>query len=183
MILNAESLVNFGLLIPNEMGAKAQVGFDLTIKRITEIRGGYISREKSFIEDYYEVETDTYGDEEDVWQLAPGVYSLTFDQGVDLSTIKLNGVTHTIIGDLPIPIEKQYTGFVRHRSSILRCGSLITSGLFEPGFKCDNIGGTMFVKNTIRIQKGARVAQFYVIENEPTINVYNGQYQGDKDKK
>jgi len=96
------------------------------------------------------------------WYLSPGVYSLTFHQGVKL--------------------DNKHTVFIRHRSSILRSGSLITSGAFDPGFQCEEIGATLFVYQPITIEEGARVAQILVFENHEA-EKYNGNFQGDKDLK
>lgn len=162
MLLSAESLLNFNILEPNGLGEPQQIGYDLTLKSVSKIIGGEITKHKSFIEDYILIEPINNS-----WSLSNGVYSLTFHQGVDLTPKNC----------------RQFTGFVRHRSSILRCGSLITSGIFDSGFICDNIGATLFVFNDIKIEQESRIAQFYVIENEPTKNLYNGNYQGNKDLK
>lgn len=200
MLVNSENLIKYGILIPNGKGTPAQVGYDLTLKDVTQIQGGIIRKDTSIIEDYTKVLKTTqkhykgrFVEDIQGWKLMPGIYSLTFDQGVDLGIKEI--VTplyeHPLVldpkinGNIAKSEFKQFTGFVRHRSSILRCGAYITSGVFDPGFKCDEIGATLFVTNPngIVIEEGARVAQFLAIENQITYDTYNGQYQGDKDKK
>ncbi len=79
-------------------------------------------------------------------------------------------------------LPEDRTAFIRHRSSILRCGSIITSGVYDPGFEVDEMGGVMVVKEDIRIEKGARVAQVIMLENN-SAELYDGQWQGTKDLK
>ena len=72
--------------------------------------------------------------------------------------------------------------FIRHRSSILRCGSFITSGVYDPGFEVEQMGAVMFVEEELYLEKGARVAQVIVLENT-NAELYSGQWQGSKDLK
>jgi len=169
MYLNAKQILALNIIQMNGMGKEAQVGIDLTIKAISQIQNGIIMKDSAKILPYKEVESDFYQlnhedptQETEAWILAPGVYSLTFHQGVKLDT--------------------KHNGRVIHRSSILRSGAQITSGIFDPGFECDELGGTMFVHNPITIEKGARIAQFMVSENYES-EAYNGNYQSTKDLK
>lgn len=156
MLLNAENILKF--LKPNGMGKKAQVGFDLTLKSISKINGGRIGVTDNNIMRYEEVVENTDGS----IYLEPGVYSLTFHQ-----SIKLDG---------------NHAGFVVHRSSLQRVGAIISSGVFDPGFECEEIGATMFLHNRVIIEKGARVAQLLIHECQES-ELYNGSYQGKKDLK
>jgi deoxycytidine triphosphate deaminase len=65
---------------------------------------------------------------------------------------------------------------------MLRCGVIITSGVYDPGFEVDEMGGVMIVSEDMRVELGARVAQIIVMENA-TAEMYNGQWQGSKDVK
>ena len=94
--------------------------------------------------------------------LPAGEYSLTFEQGVKLPSGK--------------------TAFIRHRSSILRCGGIITSGVYDPGFEVDEMGGVLIATQPITIEKGARVAQIIIFDNFDA-ELYAGQWQGNKDVK
>ena len=160
MLNNADQVEQ--LLQTNGKGAKAQVGYDLTLKEVKQINGGSVLCERTEVTDYSPVAIteDNYGRE--VFNLPAGTYSLTFEQGTKLPTNK--------------------TAFIRHRSSILRCGSVITSGIFDPGFEVDEMGAVLIVTQPITIEKGARVAQVYIFDNNEA-DAYNGQWMGEMDVK
>lgn len=160
MLLNANQVEEF--LQTNDKGAKAQVGYDLTLKGVKKINGGIVMSDKTIVEDYTEVMPQTNANGKLIYKLEPGTYSLTFDQGVKLPTNR--------------------TAFIRHRSSVLRCGGIITSGIYDSGFEVDEMGAVLVATQPIIIEKGARVAQFYVFENYEA-EAYNGQWAGAKDYK
>jgi deoxycytidine triphosphate deaminase len=150
------------LLQTNGLGAKAQVGYDLTLKEVKRINGGSVLCERTGVADYSPVAITEANYGREVFNLPAGTYSLTFEQGIKLPTNK--------------------TAFIRHRSSILRCGSVITSGIFDPGFEVDEMGAVLIVTEPITIEKGARVAQVYIFDNNEA-DAYSGQWQGTKDVK
>ena len=82
-------------------------------------------------------------------------------------------------------IPKNKMGRIVQRSSVARCGAWIYSSIFDAGFHTDSMGTFMEVFHTITIEKNARVAQFYCYDctdvNEE--DLYNGQYQNDKQRK
>ncbi len=117
MLLNADQVTE--LLTTNDKGAKAQVGYDLTLKGVKKINGGIVMSEKTIVDEYTEVLPSKNLNEKLVFKLEPGTYSLTFEQGVKLPTNR--------------------TAFIRHRSSILRCGGIITSGVYDPGFEVEEL--------------------------------------------
>ncbi len=149
------------LLQTNDKGAKAQVGYDLTLKEVKQINGGAVFSDKTEVGPYLEVRTFNK-EGKTVYPLSPGTYSLTFEQGVKLSSNK--------------------TAFIRHRSSILRCGGIITSGVYDPGFEVDEMGAVLIATQPIMIEKGARVAQIIIFDNSEA-ELYDGQWQGNKDVK
>lgn len=160
MLNNAQQVLE--LLQTNGKGAKAQVGYDLTLKEVKEIKGGSVLSERTEVSEYTPVSSteDDYGRE--VFNLPAGTYSLTFEQGIKLPTNK--------------------TAFIRHRSSILRCGGIITSGVYDPSFYVDEMGAVLIATQPITIEKGARVAQIIVFDNNDA-EAYNGQWLGEKDYK
>jgi deoxycytidine triphosphate deaminase len=159
MLNNADQVEQ--LLQTNGKGAKAQVGYDLTLKEVKLIKGGSVLADRTLVADYVEVAVqDKAG--RFLFALNPGTYSLTFEQGVKLPTNK--------------------TAFIRHRSSILRCGATITSGVYDPSFYVDEMGAVLIATQPIMIEKGARVAQIIVFDNNDA-EAYNGQWLGDKDYK
>lgn len=160
MILNAEMQLQF--LNTRGVGSKAQVGYDLTLKSVKSINGGAVLMDKTVVEEYTEITPYMNDDNKLIFLLEPGAYSLTFEQGVKLDT--------------------HHTAFIRHRSSILRCGGIITSGVYDPGFEVDEMGAVLIASKQLAIERGARVAQIVIMENY-SADAYNGQWQGTKDLK
>lgn len=150
------------LLQTNNKGSRAQVGYDLTLKSIKKVSGGVVMQDKTNVSDYTEVAPSVNADGKFIFKLEPGTYSLTFEQGCKL--------------------PNNMTAFIRHRSSMLRCGAIITSGVYDPGFEVDEMGGVMIVTESMIVEKGARVAQIIMFENNEA-ELYNGQWQGNKDLK
>lgn len=146
-------------LITNDKGSPAQVGYDLTVSNINLICGGILSKDKSEVLPYKEVEFSKVNNS---WVLMRGMYSLTFEQGIKL--------------------DDKHTAFIIHRSSVSRMGSFITSAIYDPGFEVEQCGATMNVMSPIRIEKGARIAQLYIMENYKA-EKYNGQWFGPADLK
>lgn len=160
MLLNANQLLP--LLQTNGKGAPAQVGYDLTLAGVKKIVGGEVLKDKTNVHPYEDVMPIVGTSGKFMFSLTPGVYALTFEQGIKL------------------PSDR--TAFIVHRSSVVRCGSLITSGVFDPGFEVDQLGAVLFVHEGILIEKGARVAQLIVHENYDA-ELYAGQWQGQSDVK
>lgn len=159
MLNNADQVEH--LLQTNGKGAKAQVGYDLTLKQVKRIRGGSVLQNATLVNEYAQVATTTQ-DGREVFNLPAGEYSITFEQGVKLPSGK--------------------TAFIRHRSSILRCGATITSGVYDPGFEVEEMGAVLFAAQPITIEVGARVAQIIIFDNNDA-ELYDGQWQGTKDVK
>ena len=164
MLLNANQVEE--MLVTNGKGKKAQVGYDLTVKDVKAIRGGILYADETQLEPYDQIETMSVqkkdGDHREVWSLKPGIYSVTFEQGCKL--------------------DDQTTAFIRQRSSVLRMGGTVTSGVYDPGFEVDEMGGVMTLTKTVVIEKGARLAQIIMFENN-SAELYDGQWQKDKDVK
>lgn len=132
-----------------------QVSVDLKLIKVEKVlHGGQILNDKTHLPQYEEMISFNNG-----WLLEPGFYSFTFNEGVKVP----NNVGMQII----------------QRSSLLRSGTTITSGLYDPNFECDNIGGFAQVNTHIFIEKNSRVAclkGWYSKEvNEKYL--YNGQWQ------
>ena len=153
MLLNSDSVEK--LIETNGMGKKTQVGYDLTVKTIKKVgaSGGIIAKKGTTISEYTDVEIKGNG-----WVLDSGVYSITFHQGCK-------------------KIPNNLTATIWPRSSVLRCGSLLKSGLYDPGFEVKEMGAMLFVFNKIYIKKNVRLAQIIFMENEPVRYLYNGQWK------
>tara|TARA_R110002167_G_scaffold108743_2_gene277601 strand:+ start:114 stop:599 length:486 start_codon:yes stop_codon:yes gene_type:complete len=161
MLLNAKQVE--AMLTTNGKGKAAQVGFDLTVCAVNKINGGGLYKSGTEVAHYTEM--GLFIDDEnrnEVWTLPAGAYSVTFEQGCKL--------------------DNKTTAFIRQRSSLLRMGGTCTSGVYDPGFEVDQMGGVMILTKTVILEKGARIAQIIMHENNPA-ELYDGQWQGDKDKK
>ena len=160
-MLNAKEIEKEGLIVlDNAKGKFAQVGYDLSVKSISKLKGGgKVLKDKTIVNELSEIE---FSEEENGWWLEPGTYDIVCNEGCD------------ILADT--------TAMVRQRSSLLRNGAIIASSIFDPGFYTDNIGTVMVVNEKIFIEQDARVAQMYFHENEPG-ELYDGQFQNDKQRK
>jgi len=172
MMLNAEQVIEKGLLkLDYTKGKAAQIGYDLSLKEVNKIgiptnTAGTIGK---VLKDKTELTTYTPQpllslDGSRGWLLYPGVYDITFHEGCK--------------------IPDNYVGLIRQRSSMLRNGTVLHSSVFDPGFVTDFMGTVMVVNETIFIEAGARVAQIYFHECTPvhSDNLYNGQWQNDKQR-
>jgi len=172
MMLNAEQVIEKGLLkLDYTKGKAAQIGYDLSLKEVNKIgiptnTAGTIGK---VLKDKTELTTYTPQpllslDGSRGWLLYPGVYDITFHEGCK--------------------IPDNYVGLIRQRSSMLRNGTVLHSSVFDPGFETDFMGTVMVVTETIFIEAGARVAQIYFHECTPvhSDNLYNGQWQNDKQR-
>ena len=160
-MLNAKEILEEGLIVlDNAKGKPAQVGYDLSIKTITKLRGGgKILKDKTIVN---QLESVGFNDSDNGWWLSPGTYDVMCNEGCN------------------IPANR--TAMVRQRSSLLRNGAIIASSIFDPGFKTENIGTVMIVTERIFIEKDARIAQMYFHENNEG-ELYDGQFQNDKQRK
>lgn len=136
-----------------------QHGIDLNLVAVERVMGiGKIPFEgKTVLPSYQEVIPI-----EGVWKLNPGTYNITFAQGCN------------------IPNDQML--LIRQRSSLLRCGGILHSSVFDAGFKTDAIGTFMTIMHPVDIEVGARIAQIYNHQTTPVDNLYDGQWQGDKQR-
>jgi dUTP pyrophosphatase len=159
MLLTSEQISKFVKESP--YSKRTQAGIDLSVMKIQHIQGGgavYVDTTIIDPSNYIDV-TFSKIDERICWRLTPGVYSVTFNEGIN------------------IPADCQAK--VTHRSSIYRMGNIIESPWWDAGFYCDNMNTTLIVNNTLIVEKNARLAQvvFWRMENAAT-ELYNGQFQG-----
>jgi deoxycytidine triphosphate deaminase len=160
-MLNAKEIEKENLIATEfAMGKFAQVGYDLSIKSISKLKGGgKVLKDKTIVNDLEEV---LYNGFDNGWWLDPGTYDVTCNEGCDIAANR--------------------TAMVRQRSSLLRNGAIIASSIFDPGFKTSNIGTVMIVTERIFIERNARIAQMYFHENNEG-ELYDGQFQNDKQRK
>lgn len=172
-MLNAEQILEQGLIKTEfSKGKPAQVGYDLSAKSINVIGKdefnsrpniGMVLKDKTILNNYTPVETKRI-DGVEGWLLYPGAYDITFNEGCKIAANRV--------------------GMIRQRSSLLRNGAIIASSIFDPGFETENMGTIMIVTATIFIEQDARVGQMYFHECDSVAeeNLYNGQWQNDKQR-
>lgn len=148
-----------------------QQGVDVRIDKLYKVYSGEGLVPKigktcrpNYLEIYPEEVSWNEGVLSNYFHLEPGWYEVEMIEGCNLgSTELLNFKT---------------------RSSLVRCGAIIHSGQFDAGFKTDKMGCFLHVIHPINIERGARIAQAivsesYEVEKE---DLYNGQWQGDKQR-
>lgn len=169
-MLNSQQILEEGLLkLEHTQGKPAQVGYDLSLKQVNIVgnkkdmagyRIGKVLKDKTELTNY-----EPYGlmnlDGVNGWLLYEGVYDITFNEGCKLPANRV--------------------AFIKQRSSLYRNGAIINSPVFDPGFETQFMGTLMYVYRTIFIEENARVAQIYFHECD-TAEMYNGQWQGDKQR-
>ena len=159
-MLNSDQIVEKGLLkLEQSKGKKAQVGYDLSLQIVKQIRQnpqdkfGVVLKNKTNLAIYTETKKVQL-DGNMGWLLYPGTYEITFWEGCKLPA--------------------DYVGLIRQRSSLLRNGTIIHSSVF--------MGCVMRVNETIFIEEDARVAQIYFHKCEEVTELYDGQWQNDKQR-
>ena len=172
-MLNAQQILEQGLIKTEfSKGKPAQVGYDLSAKSINVIGKdpysskpniGMVLKDKTILNNYTPMETKRI-DGVEGWLLHPGAYDITFNEGCKIAANRV--------------------GMIRQRSSLLRNGAIIASSIFDPGFETENMGTIMIVTATIFIEQDARVGQMYFHECDEVAeeNLYNGQWQNDKQR-
>lgn len=166
MLLNAKELVAHGIIVDKqELGAKAQTGYDCTLMRVEQMAntseyGHALFMERTMVnEELYQIMLpEVRSDGIEMWDLPPNTsYRITFDQGCKLP--------NNISVDFKI------------RSSLARMGCILTCGLFDPGFYTDNMGVFMRTGGSrVFIEHHARVAQLIAHETHEA-ELYKGQWQ------
>ena len=158
--LTGNQIVERGIVIGYSPEAIQQQGVDVRVANIKEILGtGMIPAEgKTTIP-----RTEDAGMNGNAWVLPPGYYEVELMEGIKM------------------PANAALV--FKTRSSLVRCGAIVESGQFDAGFETDKAGCFLDVKRAIIIEKGARIAQAIVNETAEVTNTYNGQFQGDKQRK
>lgn len=168
MNLTGKQLVSQGI-ITGDIGEDniAQHGVDLNLIEVRRISGpGFIPLEgktklanRSLVEKQW---LDVDGLSVVGWRLDPGSYDITFAQGCNIP-------------------DNQRLQIVQ-RSSLLRNGAMLRSSMFDAGFNTKHIGTVIHLSEELWIQEGARVAQIYATTSNTVENLYDGQYQHDKQR-
>ena len=164
MQLTGKQILEKGIVTNTVPEGYQQQGIDVRIKTIRKFlvqANGKVHRDRTelpkqeAIVDIHPI--DGY------FALSPGYYEITMEEGCDM--------------------QDRYAMYLKTRSSLCRCGSEIVGGQFDAGFKTNSIGCFLEVRLPIHIEVGARVAQCIVNETEIVDNLYDGQWQNDKQRK
>jgi len=172
--LTGRMLVEQGIITNASAECIAQHGVDLELIKVDRLFGvGKIPKKgKTSLVQYKEVELkesvsgiDTNGFPifSSSWFLTPGTYQVTFKQGCK------------------IPNDKML--LIRQRSSLLRNGTILHSSVFDAGFQTESMGTVIVVTTPIEIEYEARIAQIYAHNSLIVENLYDGQWQNDKQRK
>jgi dUTP pyrophosphatase len=172
MALNGRETVDEGWITgyDPENGVQ-QHGVDLRVTRIgilTHDSYGVIFKEgKAALPFYTELDPkrDLYCDDdgcnsysEPYWFLTPGYYQVAFEEG------------------MCVPKDKM--ALVVQRSSAIRSGIILSSSVFDAGFRTESISTFFAVFHPVKLFKGARLAQALFYDCTDVENPYNGSYAG-----
>lgn len=142
------------IIIPFNFDNIQQITYDLTLFRIYKIEdGGSIINQKTALPKYQQIKQRN-----NVYSLKKGqCYSLDFCEKINL--------------------PDNIYGQIHPRSSANRMGLLITSGIYDPGFK-NRIGAVARPFNNIKIKKFDRIATLLLLWADAA-SKYNGQFQSE----
>lgn len=138
-----------------------QQGIDVRIKKVKIVEdtwGCVPSQGKTVIPSYSDIDPIN-----GYFELEPNYYEIELEEGCEIPS---NATLH-----------------YKTRSSLVRCGATVHSGQFDAGFKTDNMGCFLNVMKPIKIEVGARIAQAIVFTSSDVDNLYDGQWQNDKQRK
>lgn len=160
MQLTGKEIIERGIITNHCEEGIQQQGIDVRLKNLYIVsEGGVVPKEGKTTPAMSVKLEPIYG----VFRLAPGYYELEFEEGCNIPN---NATLH-----------------FKTRSSLVRCGAIIHSGQFDAGFHTEHAGAFMQVLLPITIEPGARVAQALVFTSNEVENLYNGQWQNDKQRK
>lgn len=165
MILNKDEIRKLILengLITDYIDLKIQLtenGFDLTLRELSKfITYGMVDFDNSNRK-IPETESLELDNKYAQW-LEQGVYKVTFNETLK---IPLNLCAESI-----------------HRSSLMRCGVVVSSGYWESGYSGRGVGFLNVINpHGFMIFKNARIAQIRFKKNNPVDRGYNGKYQNE----
>ena len=168
MQLTGKEIIEKGIITNYIEEGIQQQGIDVRVEEIygfndSNIKNGYIpTKGKSIIPKTQPIIPINPFAQSNIYYLTPGYYEVKLKEGC---TIPPNASLH-----------------FKTRSSLVRCGAIVHSGQFDAGFKTENMGCFLQVIHPIHIEIGARIAQAIVFESNDVENLYDGQWQGDKQR-
>lgn len=107
----------------------------------------------------------------------PGEDHIPFDHDDSPVTLGPGGYLVTYNEEIAVPAD--CAGLVLPRSSLMRCGAVLHSALWDPGYRGRG-QGLLSVFNELHLHPNARIGQFILIRTEqPAEKLYSGKYQGE----
>lgn len=145
----------------------------------SKVKGQFLEQPNAF---------DIYIDR--VYSIGPEEFSLDAnDNKTYRSSVKMepdsNGFwllrpgSYEVISSCSVEVSDSECGYVKTRSTLLRNGCVIQSGLYDSGFK-GKVGCILIVTSgNFKVQKGSRIAQFILMTGVKAKKIYNGSYGQD----
>jgi dUTP pyrophosphatase len=98
---------------------------------------------------------------------------------VDDSALQLGHGGYLVTYNEAITVPADAAGLVLPRSSLMRCGAVLHSALWDPGYSGRG-QGLLTVHAPLELYRNARIGQFILIGLETTASqLYQGKYQGE----
>ena len=163
MQLTGKEIIENGLITNYTEEGIQQQGVDVRIARVWRFKEGATGHVPAAGKTSLPIKEEVKA-EGGVFRLLPGYYEFSTLEGC--------------------VIKEDVCMYLKHRSSLIRCGCAIYSGQFDAGFSTESMGAFLEVKNPsgICIDQGARVAQTIFTKTNVVTNLYEGQYQNDKQR-
>lgn len=130
---------------------------DLRVEKIliTSPQTFILSEDKRIHRGSKELPTRNFQNEDGWWGLNPGYYEVVFQN--------------------EIKVGKNEAGFVISRSSLIRNGVYLLSGLYDSGYEGNMVAGLHVTTGTFYVKKGTRLGQYLLFDAE-MVRMYNGAY-------
>ena len=151
--INGKAIVN-GVKDEQEQPA----GVDLTVQYVEFFKDTEEGRIDYSNEERYLPKREKVVPRDGWYELTQGVYVVTYNEEVK--------------------IPNNIAGIVLPRSSLVRIGATLTSGLWDPGYRGKGISLLTIGRKT-RIQVNARIGQIIFFELEKAHKLYNGIYMNE----
>jgi len=164
-MLTGKQIAEMGIITGFDVENIQQQGIDLRLRRIRRVWNqetmGVVGKDKTVIPKVRDWEWIAMIPGQKIL-LEPGYYEVEFVEGCDIkSNVCMRPLT---------------------RSSVIRCGGEIRSGLFDAGFHTGHIGSYLKVDLPFYIEEGCRLSQAVCFQSSEVENLYNGQFQNDNQR-
>jgi dUTP pyrophosphatase len=134
-------------------------GFDLSVAAIARFAGAGVLDFDNSQRRLPEVEPLDWPQDGSALALTPGAYLATYNE--------------------QIAVPEDSAGIVLPRSSLMRCGAVLHSALWDPGYSGRG-QGLLTVYAPLGLHRDARIGQFILLRlDQVATQLYAGQYQGE----